>query len=258
MPDIIPHNRIIKARNKIFDNNNSNNNLLFLLKRRYDWIKRFVTQNESGVELGSGSGHSKLFMSDYNLITSDILELPWLDKYGVDAHKTSFENNSFDYIILENVLHHLDKPINFFKEADRLLKNKGKIIIFEPFSSSFLKLALKLTKHEHCYDKEKIFDQDYSFLSTSKGFWDGNNSIARMIFVQPDKFLSVYPQFEIKHTSYAEFFVFLNSGGVYTDYYYIPLNSFLLKNLEKIDTILVKKFPKVFALAIRVVLEKKI
>jgi SAM-dependent methyltransferase len=253
---MIPDNRrVIKARNKIFNNNNYN--LLFLLKSRYDWIKQYVTQNETGVELGSGSGHSKLFMPGYNYITTDILEIPWLDKHHIDAHNTSFEKESFDYIILENVLHHLDKPVLFFNEADRLLKSGGKIIIFEPFSSFFLKLALKLTKHEHCYDQERIFDQDYSFLSTSKDFWDGNNSIARMIFDQPDKFLSEYPQFEIKHKSYAEFFVFLNSGGVYMENYYIPLNNYLLKKIKKIDDMLIKFSPKVFALAIRVVLEKK-
>lgn len=42
------------------------------------------------------------------------------------------ENKSCDIINLRNVLHHVKDMSLVFKEIDRLLKNKGKVVISEP------------------------------------------------------------------------------------------------------------------------------
>ncbi len=248
------YKKINSSRKEMF--RSTNGNLNFLLGKRYSWIKEFINKEDKGLELGSGAGQSKIFLKYYNFITSDIRELQWLDKSGVDAHNTPFEDNSFDYIFIVNLLHHLDKPFFFFKEADRLLKPNGMLIIFEPYASSFFRWALKLTRHEHCNDRAQIFNPDYSFLSESKDFWDGNNSVAQLIFDNPKRFLNAYKQFEIIHHSYAEFILFLNSGGVYTNNVYIPLNKFFLRAVEKTDNCFIKMSPRIFALATRIVLKK--
>ncbi len=47
----------------------------------------------------------------------------------VDKTVTSFENGSFDLIIISNLLHIIDNPLSVVEEARRLLKPDGKIII---------------------------------------------------------------------------------------------------------------------------------
>ena len=54
----------------------------------------------------------------------------------------------------------------------------------------------------------------------------------------------------------SEFLIFINSGGVNTNLFKIPLNDFFLNLLNYIDVILIKIFPGVFALNRKIVLKK--
>ena len=60
--------------------------------------------------------------------------------------KLPFENNSFDYITISSVLFHLKKESidSMLKDARRLMKGDGKIIILTPTGKGSI---LKLTKH---------------------------------------------------------------------------------------------------------------
>ena len=49
---------------------------------------------------------------------------------------------------------------------------------------------------------------------------------------------------------------FLNSGGVCSKTFYIPLNNFFLNILNTIDNSLVRFFPKIFAMGRQLVLKK--
>jgi SAM-dependent methyltransferase len=246
---------IINSRNSIIRKRNGN--LRYLLKMRYDWIRQFITTEETGLELGSGAGHSRIYMKGYNFITTDIYNLQWIDEKNIDAQHTPFKDASYDYIFIKNVLHHLDQPVLFFEEAGRLLKKGGRIIIFEPYASLAMQLAIKISGHEHYDNKADVLDPGYSLYSYSDKIIDGNNSVGRILFDHPERFLAKYDHYEMLHKSYSEFFIFLNSGGVYKKFLFVPLFPLLLKILNKIDKGLVKIAPRVFALAIRVVLVKK-
>lgn len=47
----------------------------------------------------------------------------------LDAHKLDFENNSFDVVILYEAIYYLDQPNKFIKEAMRILRNDGVLLI---------------------------------------------------------------------------------------------------------------------------------
>ena len=51
----------------------------------------------------------------------------------MDAANMNFDNNSFDIVIISLVLHEVNESIRYkmIKEAGRVLKNKGKIIVLE-------------------------------------------------------------------------------------------------------------------------------
>lgn len=64
---------------------------------------------------------SKLYKSDYKI---DVL---------ADAKKLPFENKTFDTALLIQVLEHVDSPDRVIKEAARILKPNGTLIISVPF-----------------------------------------------------------------------------------------------------------------------------
>jgi ubiquinone/menaquinone biosynthesis C-methylase UbiE len=49
-----------------------------------------------------------------------------LDQRDILTQKTGLADNSIDYVMLFNILHH-ESPIDFINEAHRILKPKGKI-----------------------------------------------------------------------------------------------------------------------------------
>ena len=104
-----------------------NENLKFLLSKRYSWMNEFIKDTDIGLEVGTGAGLSKKFILNKNLKISDLSEHQHLDFKNVDAQKTSFDNNTFDYIIATSMMHHVPYPIKFFYETHRILKKGGKL-----------------------------------------------------------------------------------------------------------------------------------
>jgi SAM-dependent methyltransferase len=121
------------------------------LKRVYiDFYRQFAelvpeTQDKILVELGSGGGFIKEVIN--NVITSEVVELPNVDKV-FSALEMPFENASVDAFFMIDVLHHLSEPRVFFTEALRCLKDKGKVIMIEPANTLFSRFIYKNFHHE--------------------------------------------------------------------------------------------------------------
>jgi SAM-dependent methyltransferase len=101
------------------------------------------------LEIGSGTCPLKQFLS--NVITSDVLDLDYLDLV-FDCHEIdkfdAIKDNSIDVITLTNVLHHLKSPIAFLNRAASKLKSGGKVIATEPFFSVLSTPIVKYLHHE--------------------------------------------------------------------------------------------------------------
>jgi len=232
-------------------------NLIFLLNKRYSFIKENIKASGSGVEFGAGAGLSSYFLKGYNILISDFCNSDWLSGKNIDAMNSGLPSGNFDYVLVSNVIHHLDKPRLFFDEALRILKPGGKIIIIEPYSSLLMRIFLRIKKHEQVINSVYPLDEEYSFKKYAKSEKDGNNAVGKMLFKKPDKFLKKYPGFEIIKKSCSEFSVFLNSGGQYSKSPYIPLPFFILKLSDLADKLVISVLPGIFALGIYVVIRKK-
>ena len=81
------------------------------------------------LDIGSGTAHIKDVRPD--IISVDILSFPGIDVVA-DAHQLPFSDGSFAAIIMLDVLHHLERPIEFLKEASRILKAGGRLAMIEP------------------------------------------------------------------------------------------------------------------------------
>ena len=109
----------------------ANRNLLFWYRELYrDQFKNLPNPDVLSIlEIGSGTSPLEQFHS--NIVTSDVLDLDYLDLV-FDCHEIdkldAIRNSSLDVITLTNVLHHLKRPIAFLNGAAAKLKSGGKVI----------------------------------------------------------------------------------------------------------------------------------
>ena len=83
------------------------------------------------LEIGAGSGHSRHFLSNLDLVRLDILPAPWIDIVA-DAHEVPLGDESIDAIVMLDVVHHLADLPKFFQEVERLLRPAGRCIMIDP------------------------------------------------------------------------------------------------------------------------------
>jgi ubiquinone/menaquinone biosynthesis C-methylase UbiE len=111
-----------------------------------------------------------------------------------------------------DVLHHLNNPVKFLFEADRVLKKTGRVIMLEPFPSPF---SLQIYKRYH--PEPFIFDVDYFSKNDleAKDPWDSNQAIPYLIFFKnADKFYKEFGQkFKIVKKEKLSFILYPASGG---------------------------------------------
>ena len=130
---------------------NDNKNLLFWYRKVYrDQFKDFPNPATLSIlEVGSGTSPLKQFLP--NVVTSDVLDLDYLDLV-FDCHDIdkldAIKDGSLDAISLTNVLHHLKSPIVFLNRAANKLKPGGKVIATEPFFSLLSTPIFRYLHHE--------------------------------------------------------------------------------------------------------------
>ena len=216
----------------------------------------FILDHHVGIEVGSGAGFSKDFISNKNFKLTDLGTDDHLDFKNIDAQDTGFKEESFDYVIASNMIHHIPFPIKFFKEMNRILKKNGNLIIFESYCSLTFQLATIIMKHEGFDFTLDVWDEKNP-KSDEKNAWHGNIAVPHLIFDNKKKFEENLGKFfKVEYEKFTECLIFLNSGGVTSKTKCIPMNNFFLNLLNSIDKFLVKFFPNVFCMGRRIVLRK--
>jgi SAM-dependent methyltransferase len=113
----------------------------------YNQLKESVPDSERKflVELGSGGGFIREIIG--NVITSDVLDLPNVDRV-FSSSKMPFEDGSVDAFFMVDVLHHIADSRAFFREALRCLKACGKVVMIEPANTLWSRFVYKNFHHE--------------------------------------------------------------------------------------------------------------
>ena len=216
------------------------------------WYEEIVAQLAPGnsLELGGGSGNLKEFAP--NVVSTDIVPLPWLDAV-VDAQNLPFADQSFDNIVLFDVLHHIENVSLFFNEALRVLRPGGRVAMMEPYVS-----FASWPVYHFLHPEPVNFNQnplDWVEPSQERQPFDANQAFATILFERDySSFQKQYPQFIKRYHRRMSFFAYPLSGG-------FNQSSLLPMNLLKPVLTLEKAFSfmsRFLAFRILVVLEKKL
>lgn len=184
----------------------------FYLKQIYNKWYQFIlsslpAEKNKVLEIGSGGG----FMKDKfpSLITSDIMSISGIN-LSCPAECLPFKNQCLSAIVMVNVFHHISNPASFFKEASRCLCHKGRIIMIEPWISSFSKIIYSKIHHEPC----NLKPQTWSFQSQGP-LSDANIALPWIVFHKDlEIWQSFFPQLRLLNITTEVNLRYLISGGL--------------------------------------------
>jgi SAM-dependent methyltransferase len=221
----------------------SNRNLLFWYRQLYRNQFREVSNPQSLMilEVGSGTSPFKQFLP--SVITSDVLDLDYLDLV-FDCHDidklSAIKDNSVDVITLTNVLHHLKNPIEFLNRAASKLKTGGKVIATEPFFSFLSTPIFKYLHHEPLDStiSEPELDEVQGPLASA------NIALPWLIFFKRRDWLERLNQnFDVPMMSTHPFSAlsYMATGGIS---HKLPIPHFIYRALFPIDFFFSRHFPR--------------
>ena len=132
----------------------------YALERRMEFFKKYA--RGKCLEIGAGSGEiSKALLLNHEVVATDISpkmvevirKKLKIKAYVCDAEELPFKNRSFDTIIAAELIYYLDHPNRFAKEAKRVLRGGGTLL---------LSSATKITE---LYDQVRAFLRRVGFSS---------------------------------------------------------------------------------------------
>ncbi len=200
------------------------------------------------LEVGGGSGNLKANIPE--IISSDVLYVKWLDVV-LNAHHLPFRDESIDNIVLVDVLHHLEDLLSFFSDAERVLKQNGRILLLEPNVSLQSFLVYRFLHSEGLswhIDPFKL----RGFGKTKTPF-QGNQAIPTLLFGRyKDRFVENFPTLKIIKKQRMDSILYPLSGGFHNP---SLCPSFLYNTFEYMEKLLAP-LNRFLAFRLFVVLEK--
>jgi ubiquinone/menaquinone biosynthesis C-methylase UbiE len=161
MPKIEPFESFSKAYDEWFERNPQK------YKLELKAVKTFIPQNAKGLEVGVGSGK---FAAPLGIKTgvepsnkmAQIAESSGINVIKAVAEALPFEDESFDFVLMVTTICFVDDIKKSFKEAHRVLKKDGFIVV--GFVDKDSELGNKYQKNR---DKSKFY-KEATFFSTSE------------------------------------------------------------------------------------------
>jgi SAM-dependent methyltransferase len=163
------------------------------------------------LDIGAGTAHIKDFRPD--IVSTDILSFPGIDIVA-DAHRLPFPNELFAGVVMLDVLHHLERPIDFLKEASRVLKPGGRLAMIEPAMT-----AVARRFYDYFHDEPVDMDVDPFAdvaINPARDPFDANQAIPTLLFTTSAACRRVekaIPALRVRTVKWLSLFAYPMSGG---------------------------------------------
>ena len=221
----------------------------FLLKLYEEWYKTFTDQLAKLppgkiIELGSGGGFLKEI--EPSILCSDIMDLPTND-LTFSALDMPFKDNELSAIFMIDTFHHIPDSVLFLKEANRVLKKDGVIIMIEPANTLWGSFIYRNFHHEP-------FKTNADWSIPMSGPMSGaNGALPWIVFERDiDKFRKYFPGLQLVSSKFHTPLRYLLSGGVSFKQVF---PSFLYSFFRWID-VLLPKISKEISMFVTIKIEK--
>ena len=161
------------------------------------------------VELGSGSSTLKDNYPD--IVTSDIVPAPHLDRV-LDAMDLALEDQSVRTLYCINCFHHFPDPARFFQEVRRVVRPGGGVILIDPFFGPLAASVYANLFREETFDRRAPGWRANEQRDPERA----NQALSYVIFFRDrERFLRENPDLEIAHTEImSNYLRYLCSGGL--------------------------------------------
>lgn len=202
-----------------------------------------------GLEIGGGIGNLEIPGED--LIRVDIQGSPGVH-LAADAHFLPFRDSVFSNLYLFDVLHHLECPLMFLAEAQRVLRPGGRLIMIEPGISPLSHLIYGLGHQEPV-------DMNWNPRvpckpNPSKDPYESNQAIPTLLFTRYMEVLSEAGIFlRVFECRWLSLFAYPMSGG-FKKWSLVP--PWLVTPLLKVEEWLLPYLGRMMAFRLMIVLEK--
>ena len=144
-----------------------------------DFYRRIMAASRPGLvlEIGAGSGNLKQYAT--HVISTDIQWGPWLDAVA-DAQALPFGDCTFDGIVMVDVLHHLEAPGRFLREAQRVLRPRGRLVLVEPAITPLSWVVYRFFHHEPVrMDEDPLAERT---TGMHRDPYDANSAVPTLLF----------------------------------------------------------------------------
>ena len=163
------------------------------------------------LDIGGGTAHIKEFRPD--ILSADILPFPGIDVVA-DAHRLPFPDRFFAGVVMLDVLHHLERPIEFLNEASRVLRAGGRLAMIEPAMTTLAR------RFYHRFHEEPVDMDADAFapvaIDRNRDPFDANQAIPTLLFATPaarSRVEKVIPSLRVQSVEWLSLFAYPLSGG---------------------------------------------
>jgi SAM-dependent methyltransferase len=176
-----------------------------------DFYDRIAAACRSGltIEIGGGIGNLKQRLRE--VVATDVQYAPWLDCVA-DAQRLPFADEVAANIVMVDVLHHLEFPAAFFREAARVLRPGGRVVMVEPAITWGSTLFYRLLHHEPVRTSADVLMDGRP--DPRRDPYASNQAIPTLIATRDqDRFHQLFPTLRIASVEWFAFAAYPLSGG---------------------------------------------
>lgn len=204
------------------------------------------------LDVGGGTAHVKSSRAD--VLSIDVLRFPGIDVVA-DAQRMPFKDRSFSGIVMLDVLHHIERPLEFLHEAARVLEPGGRLAMLEP---SMTPVAGWFYDHIHEEPVDMKADPFAPVVhNPDRDPFDANIALPHLLFGSEEtrsRVEATIPSLKVHSVNWQSLLAYPMSGG-FQKWTMIP--SWLVRPVLAFENALPTWLHKLFSFRMMIVLERR-